>query len=78
LKSLENLNFIWENGSHSEMEISGCDKLPTLQGISSRDSGKVTLGSLGLEDENRYDRKEMTEDIMKTTLYASKVLDNQR
>jgi hypothetical protein len=78
LKSLENLNFIWENGSYSEMEISGCDKLPTLQGISSRDSGKVTLGSLGLEDENRYDRKEMTEDIMKTTLYASKVLDNQR
>jgi hypothetical protein len=38
------LNFFWENGSNSEIEISGCDKLPPLKGISPRDLVKVGLG----------------------------------
>jgi hypothetical protein len=38
------IEFVSENDSHSEIEISGCDKLPPLKGISPRDSGKVGLG----------------------------------
>jgi hypothetical protein len=47
---LENLSFFWKNGSHSEIEISGCDKLPPLKGISPRDSGEIGLRSLSSED----------------------------
>jgi hypothetical protein len=32
---------------------------------------------LGSEDKNWYDRKEMIDEMIETTLYASKVLDNQ-
>jgi hypothetical protein len=44
MKSFGNFEFLVENGSHSEIEISGCDKLPPLKGISSRDSGTLGLG----------------------------------
>jgi hypothetical protein len=32
---------------------------------------------LGTEDKNRYDRKEMIEGMIKTTIYESNDLDNQ-
>jgi hypothetical protein len=55
------------------MRISGCDKLPPLKGISSRDSGKVGLGVL--VDEIRIDG--IIEEMIDITLYESKILDNQ-
>jgi hypothetical protein len=58
---LENLNLFWENSSHSEIEILGCDKLPPLKGISPQDLGKIGLRSLSSEDKNWYDRKELNE-----------------
>jgi hypothetical protein len=68
---LEILSFLWENGSHSEMRISGCDKLPPLKGISPRDSGKVGFGVW--VDEIRIDG--IIEKMI--TLYESKILDNE-
>jgi hypothetical protein len=35
------------------------------------------IRSLGSKDENRYDRKELIEEIMESILYASKGLDSQ-
>jgi hypothetical protein len=62
-----------KNGSHSELRISGCDKLPPLKGISSRDSRKVGLAVL--VDEIRIDG--IIEEMINVTLYESKILDNQ-
>jgi hypothetical protein len=55
------------------MRILGCDKLPPLKGISSRDSGKVGLGVL--VDKIRIDG--IIEGVIDITLYESKILDNQ-
>jgi hypothetical protein len=55
------------------MRISGCDRLPPLKGISSRDSRKVGLGVS--DDEIRIDG--IIEEIIDITLYESKILDNQ-
>jgi hypothetical protein len=62
-----------KNGSHSEMRISRCDKLPPLKGISSRDSGKVGLGVWA--EGIRIDG--IIEEMIDVTLYESKILDNQ-
>jgi hypothetical protein len=62
-----------KNGSHSEMRISGCDKLPPLKGISPRDSGKVGLGVW--VDEIRI--VGIIEEMIDVTLYESKILDYQ-
>jgi hypothetical protein len=70
---LEILSFWWENGSHSEMRISECDKLPPLKGISSWDSGKVGLGVWA--EAIRIDG--IIEEMIDITLYESKILDNQ-
>jgi hypothetical protein len=70
---LEIFNIFWEKGSHLEMEISGCDKLPPLKGISPRDSGKVGLGVWA--EQIRID--ELIEEMIDITLYESKILDNQ-
>jgi hypothetical protein len=48
-----------------------------LKEISSWDSGMLWARSLDLEDKIWIDLKEMIKGIMKTTLYASTVLDNQ-
>ena len=55
------------------MRISGCDKLPTLKGISPRHSGKVGLGVWA--EGIRIDG--IIEEMIDVTLYESKVLDNQ-
>ena len=84
---MENLNLLLKNGSHSEIEISECDKLPPLKGISFRDSEKLGLRSFARRITIWLDQKEMIEGMMKdertnyrredgTTLYASKAVDN--
>jgi hypothetical protein len=78
MKSFWKFKFIKENGSHSEIGILGCDKLPTLKGTLPRDSGKLGMRSLRSEDKDWQDWKEMIEEKMETTLYAWKVFDNQR
>jgi hypothetical protein len=50
MKSFWKFKFIKENGSHSEIGISGCDKLPPLKGIKPWDSGKPGMRSLCSED----------------------------
>jgi hypothetical protein len=64
---------VGKNGSHSEMRISGCDKLPPFKGISPRDSGKVGLGVWA--EEIRTDG--IIEEMIDITLYESKILGNQ-
>jgi hypothetical protein len=70
---LEILIFLWENGSHSEMRILGCDKLPPLKGILPRDSWKVGLGVWA--EEIRIDG--IIGEMIDITLYESKIFDNQ-
>jgi hypothetical protein len=70
---LEILSFLWENGSHFKMRISGCDKLPPLKGISPRDSGKVGLRVWA--EGIRIDG--IIEEMIDVTLYESKNVDNQ-
>jgi hypothetical protein len=67
----------WKNGSHSEIEVLRCDKLPPLKGILPRYSRNLGMRSLRSEDKNWYDRKELIKEIIETTLYESMVLDNQ-
>jgi hypothetical protein len=55
------------------MRILGCDKLPPLKGISSRDSGKVGLGVWA--EEMRIDG--IIDEMIDVILYESKILDNQ-
>jgi hypothetical protein len=43
MKSFRKFDFLLENGSHSEMKILRCDKLPPLKGILPQNSGKVGL-----------------------------------
>jgi hypothetical protein len=48
MKSFWKFKFIEESGSQSEMEILGCDKLPSVIGISPWDSGKLGMRSFAL------------------------------
>jgi hypothetical protein len=72
--ALENLSFFWKNGSLFKMKILGCDKLPPLKGISPRDSGKVGLEAWAEKIWIDRIKKGKIEKIMKSILYASKVL----
>jgi hypothetical protein len=45
---LEILSFFWKNGSHSEMEISGCDISITIRGVDFS-SNLILLDSKGID-----------------------------